>query len=305
MIFLLFLLSLPSRVLSAPRAALGNLDFPDPSITFDPVTSKWYAFATSGNTNNVQVASSPSFPSFTSAGARWTYLSKLDLLPTPGDWVNDTLPLIWAPDIHYIEPSKAYVMYYSGLLSGSPYHCIGVAVSRTSILGPYTAHPTPFACPDHDGGAIDSSGFLDTETNKRYVIYKVDGSAKGKGGPCGNGDKPGFPTPFKLQEVDITDGFTPIGPATTILDRIPDIDGPLIEAPSLVKTKKEGKYVLFYSSHCYNTLDYDVRYAVAEDIKGPWKRMGELIGRETQDYGFAAPGGRVRCRGRGGDGVSC
>ncbi|KAK4170721.1 hypothetical protein QBC36DRAFT_341408 [Triangularia setosa] len=71
-------------------------------------------------------------------------------------------------------------MYYSGRLSGSPYHCIGVAVSRTSILGPYTPHVQPFACPDTDGGAIDASGFYDTEQNRRCVIYKVDGSAKGK-----------------------------------------------------------------------------------------------------------------------------
>ncbi|VBB71406.1 Putative Glycoside Hydrolase Family 43 [Podospora comata] len=287
---LLFLAFLPLGVLSSPRTTLGNLDFPDPSVTFDPATSKWYAFATSGNTNNVQVAWSPSFPSFTSADARWTLLNKIDLLPTPGDWVNDTLPLIWAPDVHFIPQTKTYVMYYSGRLSGSPYHCIGVAVSKTSILGPYTPHPHPFACPDHDGGAIDSSGFFDAETNRRYVIYKVDGSAKGKGGPCGNGDKPGFPTPFVLQEVDISDGFTPVGPATTVLDRIPEIDGPLIEAPNLVKTKR-GRYVLFYSSHCYNTVEYDVRYAVAENIKGPWVRMGELIGRATQDYGFVAPGG--------------
>lgn len=86
------------------------------------------------------------------------------------------------------------------------------------------------------------------------------------------------------------DGFTPVGEAITILDRIEEVDGPLIEAPSLVKTRK-GKYVLFYSSHCYNTAEYDVRFAVAEDIKGPWVRMGELMGKETRDYRFPAPGG--------------
>ncbi|KAK3985054.1 family 43 putative glycoside hydrolase [Cladorrhinum sp. PSN332] len=270
----------------APQTTLGNLDFPDPSITYDPTTQKWYAFATQSDSIHVQVATSPSFPVSTD----WTYLSHTDILPVPGKWVNPCSPRIWAPDIHFLNSTQTWIMYYSGLLSGSGYHCIGTAVSNTSILGPYTAHDEPFVCPTPEGGAIDASGFLNEEDGTRYVIYKVDGSAKGPGGPCGNGIPPGEPTPFRLQQVDPDDGVTKIGDEVEVLDRDPELDGPLIEAPSLVKVG--SRWLLFYSSHCYNSEDYDVKYAVSENgVKGPYVRGGQLIGKEKRDFGFVSPGG--------------
>ncbi|KAK4184981.1 glycosyl hydrolase [Podospora australis] len=284
--------------LSAPHNTLGNLDFPDPSVTFDPLTRKFYAFATESHFTHVQVASSPSFgsppgSSASSSAGSWTYLP-IDLLPTPGAWVNQSHPQIWAPDIHFLPSSQSWVMYYSALLASSPYHCIGTAISSSSsILGPYIAHSEPFACPSSQGGAIDASGLFDnsTGTPKRFVIYKVDGSAKGPGGPCGNGFEPGFPTPFLLQEVDPHDGFTKIGEPTEVLDRLPGVDGPLIEAPRGGASGTRGKYVLFYSSHCFNTPGYDIKYAVAENITGPYERKGQLMGGESESFGFRAPGG--------------
>ncbi|KAK4462374.1 glycosyl hydrolase, partial [Cladorrhinum samala] len=257
-----------------PQSTLGNRNFPDPSITYDPSTDKWYAFATQSDDDiHVQVASSSSFPS----GSDWTYLPRTDILPVPGKWVNSSQPEIWAPDVHFVNSSSSgkWVMYYSGLASGSGYHCIGTAStassSNASILGPYTADDEPFACPTSKGGAIDASGFYDEQDDARWVVYKVDGSAKGPGGPCGNGLPPGEPTPFMLQRVDARDGVTKVGEPIQILDRDPELDGPLIEAPSLVKHVARGggddddddnnddhgrggdRWVLFYSSHCFNS----------------------------------------------------
>ncbi|KAK4223993.1 family 43 putative glycoside hydrolase [Podospora fimiseda] len=281
-----------------PEQALGNLDFPDPSITYDPRTQKWYSFATQSASIHVQAASSPFF--FPST---WSLLPKVDLLPVPGKWVNSVNPLIWAPDVHYINSSSTgqkWIMYYSGLLSGSEYHCVGAAVSYTGILGPYEAGDEPYICPVEQGGAIDASGY--EEDGKRYVVYKVDGSAKGPGGPCGNGIPPGEPTPLRLQEVYWDDGVTKIGEEVELLDRDSELDGPLIEAPNLVKI--EGKWVLFYSSHCYNSGDYDVKYAVSEEgVKGPYVRGGQLIGKLRGNFGFRSPGGAsavVLESGRGG-----
>ncbi|KAK4160084.1 glycosyl hydrolase [Cladorrhinum sp. PSN259] len=298
MLLHLIMLFLPFTT-PTPLETLGNLDFPDPSVTYDPFTQKWYAFATQSNTIHVQVASSSSFPG--ANPSKWEYLPQTDLLPVPGKWVNSTAARIWAPDIHFINATQTWVMYYSGLLSGSEYHCVGVAVSNTSsILGPYTAEEEPFACPASEGGAIDASGFYDREEGTRWVIYKVDGSAKGPGGLCGNGVPPGEPTPFRLQQVDAKDGITKIGEAIEVLDRDPEVDGPLIEAPSLVKVGGGGgggggcgaKWVLFYSSHCWNSDEYDVKYAVSQrGVKGPYERRGQLIGKKREDFGFVSPGG--------------
>ncbi|KAK3309455.1 glycosyl hydrolase [Chaetomium strumarium] len=279
----LVLLATTDHALARPHETLGNLDFADPSITYDPHSSAWYAFATQANNKHVQVATAPS------PRGPWTYLPSTDLLPVPGSWVDTTSPRIWAPDVQYLSESDRFVLYYSGLVAGgSPYHCVGAATAE-NITGPYTAQAEPLICPLDEGGAIDAAGFRDESDGSRWVVYKVDGSAKGPGGPCGNGDPPGVPTPLRLQRVDETDGVTLVGEAETILDRDPELDGPLVEAPSLVRAG--GKFVLFYSSHCFNSPDYDVKYATAERIQGPYTRKGQLIGKQAGDYGLEAPGG--------------
>jgi len=37
--------------------------------------------------------------------------------------------------------------------------------------------------------AIDSSGFYDPRTRTQYVVYKIDGNAKGRGGMCNKSAK--------------------------------------------------------------------------------------------------------------------
>ncbi|KAK0657751.1 glycosyl hydrolase [Cercophora newfieldiana] len=176
------------------RQSLQGVNFPDPSVTFDPHTSRWFAFATQGNDKNDQVATSADL-----YGER-SLFTNLGLLPVPD----------------------------------SSHHCIGVATSP-NITGPYTARNHPFACPLSEGGAIDASGFFDQQSRSRWVVYKVDGSSKGTGGHCGNGDPPGFDTPIMMQRVSSEDGITPLDVPVAILHRDADLDGPLVEAPSLIR----------------------------------------------------------------------
>lgn len=85
------------------------------------------------------------------------------------------------------------------------------------------------------------------------------------------------------------DGLTPLpnSPPIQLLDReSSEGDGPLVEAPSLVKVG--GTYVLFYSTGCTRDADYDVRVAIASDVQGPYTRRGKLL--KTGDYGVFAPG---------------
>lgn len=165
---------------------------------------------------------------------------------------------------------------------------MGAATSK-NVVGPYVPLDHPLACPDVNtlGGAIDPDGFHDLSTNKRYVTYKVDGNSIGHGGVCGNSIEPVVPTPIMLQEVG-RDGISLIGGAVQILDR-DDIDGPLIEAPSLHRSS-EGIYFLFFSSNCFTTPKYDVSYATATNIYGPYTKSSRPL-LVTSDADLTGPGG--------------
>jgi beta-xylosidase len=83
------------------------------------------------------------------------------------------------------------------------------------------------------------------------------------------------------------DGITPLGRPTQILDRW-GIDGPLVEAPNLTRLK-DGSYALLFSSNCYNTPLYDVAWARAKTILGPYQRQPILL--RSGMAGLTAPGG--------------
>jgi beta-xylosidase len=136
-----------------------------------------------------------------------------------------------------------------------------------------------------EGGAIDASGFRDAD-GKRYIVYKIDGNSLGLGGSCGNGVAPQKPTPILLAPVQ-EDGITLTGGPVQLIDR-DDADGPLVEAPSLARLVN-GQYALFYSSNCYTSTAYDIRWAAAHDIMGPYTKYGPLLA--TGMAGFTAPGG--------------
>lgn len=182
-------------------------------------------------------------------------------------------------------------MYYSGeSKSHAPHHCVGTAVSDKPA-GPYVPSDKPLSCRLDKGGSIDPSGFKDSD-GSRYVTYKVDGNSAGNGGDCNNGKPPLVGTPILLQKVK-ADGVTPVGDAVQILDRnTEDGDGPLVEAPSIVL--HDGVYFLFYSTHCFTDPKYDVRYATASSITGPYTKNNEKLVK-TGDFGLTSPGGATVC----------
>ncbi|KAL2130888.1 hypothetical protein VTI74DRAFT_5818 [Chaetomium olivicolor] len=309
---LLLLLSLTIFLLPSPasptKTPLLPINFPDPTLVQDPLTGTWYAFGTGSFTpnsttpafRNIQAALSLS-PSENPLAGPWTYLPTIDLLPNPGPWTAGPGSQTWAPSVVRLNDT-AWVLYYAGQMGGnnSAFHCIGAATAD-SVLGPYTPLPEPLACPLDRGGAIDPAGFLDPATGRRWVVYKVDGNSMGSGGECGNGVEPGRATPILLQEVDDQDGVTLVGEPLEILDREAAVDGPLVEAPELFFARPEsqpdgrGRYVLFYSNHCWDDPGYSVNYAVGEvggGVAGPYRRSGSnpLVG--TGDaFNITAPGG--------------
>lgn len=250
-----------------------STNFPDPAVIYDSVTSggSFLSFATQGNGHKVQVAQSS-----TGWAGPWTLLNR-DLLPTPGSWSTGTD--IWAPDVRRIGDGQ-YVLYYAAGLAADPSkHCVGSATATTA-LGPYTAQSNTIACPLVEGGAIDISGFTDTD-GKRYVVYKIDGN-----GLCGNPNTGPQDTPLMLQQM-AQDGITVVGSPIKLLDK-GVADGPLIEAPNLIKVN--GVYILFFSSNCFNSGLYDISYATATSVTGPFTKQNALL-LPGNSWGLVNPGG--------------
>jgi beta-xylosidase len=182
-------------------------------------------------------------------------------------------------------------MYYSGeAKSMVRHHCVGTAVSDYPA-GPYVPSNSPLSCRLDQGGSIDPAGFLDKD-GTRYVVFKVDGNSIGNGGDCNNGVEPLVATPILLQRL-ADDAVTPVGDAVQILDRsTADNDGPLVEAPNLIL--HGDTYFLFYSTHCFTDPKYDVRWATASSITGPYTKTNvPLI--NSANTGLISPGGATVC----------
>lgn len=93
-----------------------------------------------------------------------------------------------------------------------------------------------------------------------------------------------------LQRV-ASDGTTPQGKPTKLLEK-DERDGPLTEAPSLVKSG--NTYYLTFSSNMFNSKKYDVSYATASKVTGPYiKASAPLLktGHESDVGPLTAPGG--------------
>ncbi|KAF1352193.1 glycosyl hydrolase [Delphinella strobiligena] len=278
-------------------------NFPDPAIFHHNGT--WYAYATNNaagilrqphnassyeyGTSNVQIATSVDF-------MQWHLLDSVhDPLPRLGAWVNpsftDTTPSIpranvWAPEILQRPSDGKFVMFYSALVVNvSRAHCVGAAISDDGPAGPFTPLNDTLACPTDVGGAIDPVSFVDID-DSIYLAWKIDGNNHGHGGVCGNMVPPLVDTPIRLMKMQ-ADGITPDGLPVTIMDRV-ESDGPLIEAPSIIRSD-DGIYFLFFSSGCTRNPSYDVKYAWAHSVTGPYTRAEHPL-LETGSWDLLAPG---------------
>ncbi|KAK7515195.1 glycosyl hydrolase [Phyllosticta citriasiana] len=280
---LVCLFSLVSAVPLEKRAPSGPVissNFPDPSIV--KVGNTWYSFGTNlgdQTTPHIQIATSSDFKTWSLTGE--------DALPTLPAWVSFSKPAVWAPDVIQNDNGK-FVMYFSAArLENSDRHCVGVATSD-NIMGPYTAQATAWACHNDQGGAIDASSFVDSD-GSRYVTYKIDGNSQGSGGACNNDVEPRKSTPIMQQKVG-SNGIDKVGnPYQILTNDVPSVDGPDVEAPSIAKLPTGG-YVLFFSSNCFTTINYNVNYATASSVSGPYTRASTPLF-TSSSTGLWSPGG--------------
>jgi beta-xylosidase len=95
-------------------------------------------------------------------------------------------------------------------------------------------------------------------------------------------------TPLRVQHLG-NDGITLLGSATTILDNEGASDDGIVEAPSLLH--RQGTWYLFFSANCYTTDRYNVRYATATSVTGPYTRASKPLFATGNGNGLVAPGG--------------
>ena len=135
-------------------------DFPDPGVFFDPQTRLFYAASTSGDAaDHFPIHSSPNAVDWSPVG----YIFPANATPA---WTQSDY---WAPEIHLVNDQYVAVFVArnkKGKLS------VGLAVSNSSVLGPYTdlGHELITAS---NMGYIDPHIFVDTDTTP-YIIFKAD-----------------------------------------------------------------------------------------------------------------------------------
>ncbi|KAK7222214.1 hypothetical protein V2G26_010217 [Clonostachys chloroleuca] len=273
------------------RGKMEGRSFADPTLIYGE--GSWKAYGTS-NGHNIPYATAQD-------GFNFTYVG--DALKKRPSWA--TTAGLWAPDVVKLSDGS-YVLYFSGVHKDGK-RCIGAATSKTSAGG-FEPYDKALVCDHDNGGVIDAAGFFDGKD--RWLTWKVDGNGLGGATTCKGGSAPTGPkykpTPLKVQKMT-ADGLSVVGSPTTIWDNRDnnpnapkkfasgetyDDDG-VTENPALYKSK-EGKFFLFYSSHCYANSKYHTEYAYADAVTGPFKWGGVVIAtgsKNNEKYKAIGPGG--------------
>jgi beta-xylosidase len=219
-------------------------DFPDPFVL--RVGKTYYAYATNGGGNTIQLLRSDDL-------VDWLYAG--DAFGNLPDWAEPGWT--WAPEVMAVP--GGYVMYYTARHAESGRQCIGVATAK-SPDGPFTdTSREPLVCQLEAGGSIDPSPFTDRD-GRRYLYWKNDGNC------CGQA------TSLYVQRLS-SDGLSLEGEAKALLHNTERWEGNLIEAPTVYR--HGDKYYLFYSAADYGNATYAVGYAYGGSPVGPftkWKR---------------------------------
>lgn len=299
---------------------MPNVNFPDPTVIH--AEGKWWAFATP------EKATLPHIPMAVSDDYKtWKMVKNPDgslyyALPKLPSWVrnaddDDKAHALWAPHISKLDDGSFLLYYAAGKQGTVSTHCISAA-KAPNIKGPYKAIGGIVTCPDNSQGAFDIFEFKDWKIKGDWGLPAVQNgktavrreNCSGKvDGQCGNSwfdtkwSEGGYggkryivykhqsadrttSTPIELQEVK-DDGVTTVGKPVILMDW-QEGDFGSIEAPAIYKTPA-GKYVLTYSKGNTATTKYTASYAVADNVKGPYVRKGDVL--KTGDFDLNAPGG--------------
>jgi beta-xylosidase len=233
-------------------------DFPDPFVLH--VEGNYFAYATNGGGNTIQLARSTDL-------VNWVYEG--DAFGSLPEWASPGWT--WAPEVMAVK--NGYVMYYTARHTESARQCIGAAFS-SKPEGPFTdTSSEPLVCQLREGGSIDASPFVDKD-GKRYLYWKNDGNC------CG------LPTYLYVQRLS-DDGLRLEGEPEALLRNTALWEGNLIEAPTVYR--RGDKYYLFFSAADYGNDTYAVGYAYGFSPTGPFTKWKDNPVLETAGR-VAGPG---------------
>nr|ADO29936.1 hypothetical protein PP122 [Penicillium paxilli] len=236
-----------------------------------PQGDTWYTFGTS-NGKDFQGAKSSKFDS------AWEKLDGPILAIDEATWAgqkDNGAYVLWAPDVYQRTSDSKYVIE---TVSGRQTHCIGAAISD-DIAGVYHPENEFVQCNRTSSGVIDPAWFKDDD-NKQYVVYKTE-----------------IPQNWlEIREVANSgpkEGVEWTGNAQKLLQRNSQgiDDGNNMEAPYIFK--RGDTYFLAYSTHSTADATYDVQYATAKSVTGPYTRVKEPLLKSGTKFGckLIGPGG--------------
>lgn len=239
--------------------------FADPFIL--RVGDEYYAYGTGGPESNGTQADGRMFPLLHSSDlVTWTLLGGA-LVP-----LNDPAKsAYWAPEV--AANHGRYFMYFSAGGCEGENQQLRVAIAD-SPRGPFVDQGYPLL-PD-EPFSIDGSPLRDPKDGRWYLFFAKDFL---------NGERPGTGAAV----VPLTDDLLhAAGPVTTVLRASGDwqifqrnrhwygrdwdawhtVEGPFV-------TFHEGRCYCFYSGGRWETPDYGVGVAVADDVLGPYQELGD------------------------------
>jgi hypothetical protein len=257
-------------------------NFPDPTVVWDPVGARYWAYSTSTGGSYLPAMWSTDL-------STWTARSSYSPNPYNSDpYLNDAFPVPpswslggsartdkaqWAPGVARI--GGQWVAYTSWEVSPGR-RCISVATSALP-QGPFVDDRTsPLVCDIDPAGSIDPEPFIDADGTP-YLLWKATGV-------------PGFyPTTLKAQRLapDGRSFASGSSPVILLWTELP-WDGNTIENPSMVRYG--GTYWLIYSGNEWESADYRMGQAACSGPLGPCGRTSDspLIGNSATQL---SPGG--------------
>lgn len=245
-------------VVAAPA---GPGDFADPFVL--RVGGGYVAYTTNRGDVNVQVRRSADLHHWVAAP---------DGLPVLPRWA--ATGRTWSPSV--IERDGTFVLWYVVHEPVSGRQAISVALSHDPA-GPYSDTSTgPALFQGDHGGSIDPSPFVDAG-GQAYLLWKADANALGRRSSL-----------WAQRLAD--DGRRLEGGGVPLLEYDRRWEHPLIEAPSLVRAGQS--YWLIYSAGRWESADYAMGLAVANDPLGPYRKLSRRRPWVRSDRMGAGPGGQ-------------